>query len=206
MKKHVALAVGHQGTAQGARHEKSGLTEWQFSMQVVPAIKEILETEHNCTVSVFEGGKLKDRIHAINLEHQTTKFDVAIDSHLNADYDHTDPHDKNDSHGHGTMVMYIPHSKTRKAQADAMSASIAETLGERDLGGREGWYWGNVKAGEQPTSPDGFLRYVNCPSFVMEAGFIDNNKFYTEHLETKDKLYGVAMAMADAIVVFLENN
>lgn len=190
----LAICPGHHPGAKGAVNKKHGLNEYDEATKVADHACEIL-TQMGHSVTVI-AGKLGDKVRAIN----AGGFDVTIDIHFNADADHLDPEDYDDSRGHGVMVMYCPKAATygdpepqtaRRAQADVFSFAMHSKLGNRDLGGRPGWYWGS----NPPEKKDYFLRKTNCAAFIPEPGYIDNNGFAEEWLVS-----GRHREIAEAIV------
>lgn len=187
----IAVCIGHHRDRQGAANLIYPYTEWVAMSTVAHKMAGLLEAAGH-EVHVIEG-RLAYKVAVIN----RGNFDIALDLHLNADADHTDPQDQDDSRGHGCMVMAVPHNKERLEQAQVMSDKIVSVLGNRNLGGREGWYWGDG------TKPDYFLARTNCPAFIPEPFFIDNNA------ECERWLVGgnedvVAGAIADAVVAVAE--
>ena len=172
----IALCPGHHKDARGAVNKKYDLNEFEEASKVCShlAIK-LRKMGHSVDVIV---GKLSHKVYMIN----KGGYDLAIDIHFNADYDHLDPDDFDNSRGYGCMVMYCPKAlsygnkepiSTRSQQADAMSFGISSYMGGRDHGGRPGWYWGS----NPPEKKDYFLRETNCAAFIPEPGYIDNNGF-----------------------------
>jgi len=185
----IALCPGHKHSAKGAVNKKYNLNEYdEGSIIVEHMATQLRDLGHN--VTVIDGG-LTHKVDTIN----SGGFDLAIDYHHNADADHLDPNDYDDTRGTGSMVMYCPKAKTygepepgstRRSQANTVSASIASSLGIRDLKGRPGWYWGqNSLSNGKPTKKDYFLRKTTCPSLILEPGYIDNNKFAKTWLVSK---------------------
>jgi len=140
-------------------------------------------------------GGLTSKVAAIN----QGSFDLAVEPHFNADADHLDPDDFDDTRGHGCMVMYCPGNNARQKQAAIISAALSATIGNRDLGAREGWYWGGSAPG---TIADYFLRKTNCPAFIPEPGYIDNNKFTKEWL-IAERHTEIAQALCAGILAVL---
>jgi len=164
----IAICPGHTESAKGAINKRHGLNEHDEAWQVCLAMADVLKV-NGYDVHLISG-KLSEKVARIN----AGSFDLALDIHFNADDDHLDPDDFDDSRGHGCMVMYCPGSDMRKEQAGIMSKRMAQFLGNGDLGGREGWYWGGSHPG---TIKDYFIRSTNCPAFIPECGYIDNNGF-----------------------------
>ena len=165
----IALCPGHHEDAKGAGNAKYDLNEYDEANKLVPLIVTDLMAKGH-TVSVFKG-KLSEKVEQIN----AGGFDLAIDLHFNADNDHTDPFDHDDSRGRGCMVMYCPGVLSRKYQAQGISREISHAMGSENLGGRAGWYWGSGVEDGKPTKKDYFLEHTNCPAFILEPLYIDNN-------------------------------
>ena len=169
----IAICPGHHVDAPGAVNHNYELNEHAEACKVVTHAADMLMAAGH-DVGVFKG-RLGHKVSAVN----GGEYQLAVDYHFNADADHADPHDLDDSRGTGCMVMYYPGNAMRKAQADAISRIMAPMLGRRDLGGRPGVYWGGANPG---TKPDYFLAHTRCPAFITEAGYIDNNGFAKEWL------------------------
>jgi N-acetylmuramoyl-L-alanine amidase len=172
----IALCPGHHKSAKGAVNKKHGLNEHDEATKVVDHAYEILTRQGHTVVIIT--GTLGEKVRAIN----AGDFDLVIDLHFNADADHLDPEDFDNSRGHGAMVMYCPKARVygdtephtvRREQAAVFSFAMHSKLGNRDLGGRPGWYWGS----NPPKKKDYFLRKTNCVAFIPEPGYIDNNGF-----------------------------
>jgi len=188
----IAICPGHHTNAKGAENKKHKLTENDVAIEIIKIAEELLRADGH-TVQVF-AGKLSEKVKRINAT--VPKFDLAFDLHFNADAELEDTDDKK---GYGVMVMHYPTSAARKSQADKMSAAIAKKLGERDLGGRKGLYWGGSDPG---TKPDYFTDKTNCPAFIPEPGYIDNNGFAKKFLTTKEGLTKVAESLVEAVRAF----
>jgi len=190
----IALCPGHHPEKPGARNLRYGLTENFVAKKIIRMLEDLLRGQGH-EVSVFEG-RLSEKVRKINLGTNGRKFQLAIDLHFNADAETDDTDDKK---GHGVMVMHYPSSAARKAQAGAMSSRIAEKLSERDLGPRRALYWGGSNPG---TKPDYFVDKTNCPAFIPEPGYIDNNAFCKKFLLDKKGHLRIAKALYDAIEGF----
>ena len=172
----IAVCAGHEDKARGATNRRHGLTEHGEAKKILtPLMLQLVSQGHQVTNIQ---GSLSEKVKLIN----EGDFDLALDLHFNADADHLDPEDLDDSRGHGAMVMYCPRAdQYRKPepasqcreQADAFSFAMSAYLGGHDRGGRPGWYWGS----NPPTAKDYFLRKTNCMAFIPEPGYIDNNAF-----------------------------
>ena len=181
----IVLSAGHHMLAQGAVNKKSGITEWAAASEVVSRASTLL-TSLEMKNTVVKG-RLREKVSAVNSHPDAT---LALDIHFNADCDHLDPNDLDNTRGRGCMVMYAPPEKSfsdprkdtiRRRQAQAMSSAIATVLGNPDRGGRAGWYWGGVGNGI-PSKKDYFLTRTMCAAFIPELGYIDNNGFAEEYL------------------------
>lgn len=202
----IALSHCHNEKAQGAVNKRYGLTEYQQGGLVLEFLAEILTLKGH-DVRVFEGNSLREKIAAIN----AWGADLAVEPHFNADADHLDPEDNDDSRGRGIMTMYCPQygaygiqeslAYKRKQQADAFSAAMYEHLETRNLGGRQGWWWGKTVAGK-PVYRDGFLTKTNCPAFIPEPGYIDNARFAADWL-VSGRQAEIAEALAAGIEAVL---
>ena len=182
----IVLCAGHKQTSQGAVNKKYSRTEYAESMMILPHLVVRLQDAGH-TVQIV-AGSLSHKIAQIN----EIKPDLALDFHFNADYDHLDPDDNDDSRGRGAMVMYCPQNSIygarddanylRKRQADAFSAAMAEVIGNRDLGGRQGWWWNKLNINGKPIYRDAFVLKTCCAALIPELGYIDNNKFAKDWL------------------------
>lgn len=162
----IAICAGHHNGAKGAENKNLGLNEYDEAVKVVQRLAgKLMNHGHEFVIIT---GRLREKVAAIN----AGNFDLALDIHFNADAELADT---DDNKGRGCMVVYVPGSAARKAQAARMSAIMAEHLGERDLGSLEGWYWGSGIVNGKPTKKDYFLEQTNCPAFIPEPLFIDNN-------------------------------
>jgi len=150
----IAICPGHHKDARGAVNHKYGLNEHDEARKVVNALRTLLLNGGH-DVSVFTG-HLSHKISCIN----NGNFDFALDIHFNA------------GGGHGCEVVYVPHSKTRQMQAQIIASSICAYMGSRDRGAKEGYWMGGDAPG---TKPDAFVSQTNCPAFIPEALFIDND-------------------------------
>jgi len=197
----IALCAGHKQSAKGAVNKKYSLNEFDEASVVVGVLFDLLKALGHTPVVV--GGGLRRKVNTIN----AGSFDMAVDVHFNADFDRLDPEDRDDTRGHGCMVMYCPHGSygqqdslayIRRGEAAEMSYRMSEYIGLEDLGARQGWYWGN----NPPEQADYFLRKTNCPAFIPEIGYIDNNGFCEEWLLSNKHSY-LAEAMAAGILASL---
>ena len=172
--KHIIICPGHHSGARGAVNKQHSLTEYDEAVKIAEHLKSLSHARVGEVQFEIYEGRLGAKVRHINSQSPVAAFDL----HFNADYDHLDPDDLNDDRGHGVMCMFVPGNSTRKAQADILSAEMAIVTGERDLGGREGWHWNAeaVKSGT-PTVKNYFLERTNCPAFIPEFGYIDNNRF-----------------------------
>jgi len=188
----IAICPGHHTDAQGARNAVHNISENEVAKKIVIMLKDLLEeSPYNHDVSIIEG-KLGHKVREIN----KGGFDLALDIHFNADAELEDTDNKK---GYGCMVMHYPTSTTRKQQAAKMSSAIAESLGTKDRGARAAWYWGGSNPG---TKPDYFTDKTNCPAFIPEAGYIDNNGFAGKYLVHNEGLNYVALALRAGIEAF----
>lgn len=182
----IAICPGHKPSARGAVNKQYHLTEYDEMCKIVAILKSYLH-DFRYSPEIFglhDNIGLTRKVNAIN----KGGFDLAFDLHFNADADHLDPDDSDDWRGYGSMVMYYPGSTKRKKQADTMSKAMFDKMefdDGRNLGGREGWYWGSDVRNGKPTIIDYFLRATNCPAFIPEPGFIDRNRFCEEYLCSK---------------------
>lgn len=172
----IAICPGHHLRAPGAVNERYSLNEHMEARKVIQHLVTLL-SEHEVRIFI---GRLTEKVQMINQWNPT----LAIDLHFNADADHLDPHDLNDSRGTGCMVMYCPRASSyedkepqseRRKQASTMSKIIAKELHVRNHGARPGWYWGRLDENGNPTHKDYFLVHTNCPAFIPEPLYIDNN-------------------------------
>lgn len=150
----IAICSGHHPSAKGAVNKKHGLNEHDEAVKVNAHLATRLRAEGH-TVEIIEG-TLSTKIRKIN----EGLFHLALDNHFNA------------GGGRGCEVVHVPHSPARHEQAKVMSASIAVFMGLKDRGAKEGYYMG----GETPgTKPDAFVAQTDCPAFIPEPLFIDND-------------------------------
>jgi len=150
----IAICPGHHEKARGAVNKKHSLNEHNEALRVVACMTPLLRGMGH-EVGIFIG-TLGSKIAQIN----AGEFDLALDIHFNA------------GGGRGCEVVYVPHSRTRREQARVISESIATYMNLKDRGPKEGWYQG----GENPgTKPDAFVAQTNCPAFIPEPLFIDND-------------------------------
>jgi len=191
--KTIALSAGHHKQRQGASNKNYNLTEYVCASKVVQIAANKLKTFGVCDVKLIDG-TLRQKVEYINRNH----FALALDYHFNADAELADT---DDNIGDGCMVMYIPGSATRRAQAAALASDIAITLDVKDKGAREGWYWGGDNPG---TIKDYFLRKTNCPAFIPEPGYIDNNGFCEQFLLNDDGYEKLADALVLSVTNFLK--
>ena len=148
----IALCAGHTVNAKGAENHKHGVNEHDEAKVVVRHMTDLLEDAGH-SVHVFTG-TLTRKVANIN----AGNFDLAMDVHFNA------------GGGHGCEVLYVPGNVFRGSQAARMSEAIAECIDVRDRGAKEGWYKMR-KGGDK----DYFLQRTNCPAFIPEPIFIDND-------------------------------
>jgi len=175
----IAICPGHTVIARGAVNHKYGINEHDEAVKVAMNLMELAtRAGHNPR---YIAGSLTHKVEEIN----AGNYQLALDIHFNADNDHLDPDDIDDSRGSGVMIMYYPHAKTyiarepesiQRTRAATASKAMAEYLEEQDLGARPGWYWGKLENGI-PIHKDYFLRKTVCPSAIPELGYIDNNAF-----------------------------
>lgn len=193
----IAICAGHYPSRPGAYNKKYAIKEHDAAVGVVEHLEEML-TAAGHEVVVFEG-TLSSKIKDVNAVHKKKKLNLALDIHFNADAETDDTDDKK---GYGCEVVYCPGNDTRKAQAAKFSAKIAEVLGERNRGALEGWYWGSGIVDGKPTKKDAFTAKTNCPAFIPEPGFVDNNDFCERFLTTDVGRSAVAHAIFEAITEF----
>jgi len=185
----IALCPGHTTSKPGARNKKYGFTEHSVAVEVVYLLMEMLEKEGYEVKTFF--GNLRAKVSNIN----RGNFDLALDIHFNADPETEDTDDKK---GYGCGVVYYPHSEKRRIQAKIMADAIAKTIGERSIGAIPGYYWGGKTPGKKV---DYFLKHTNCPAFIPEPGFIDNNAFCEKFLLT-DKQDLIAKGLLEGIKAY----
>ncbi len=192
----IAICAGHHEDAKGAENTRYNLNEYDEACKIIPFLEtELIAMGHSISIL---SGRLGSKVRKIN----AGNFDLALDLHFNADYDHLDPDDLDDERGHGCMVMYCPKAfnygdaepqSTRRSQANQMSAAMSGVIENRNLGGRPGWYWGN----NPPEKKDYFLRKTNCTAFIPEFGYIDNNGFASTWLVDAERHAKSAQAVAE---------
>jgi len=150
----IAICPGHHNAAKGAVNQKYSMNEHDEARRVVFHLSDLL-SEAGHSVSVFSG-RLSRKINNIN----NGGFDLALDIHFNA------------GGGHGSEVVYVPHSPTRQAQASVINRTICSYMGTRNRGAKEGWWQGGDNPG---TKPDAFVSQTDCPAFIPEPIFIDDD-------------------------------
>jgi len=186
MNNKVILCPGHTEKRQGAESPHfPGITEHKQAMLLC---RLVAEKRKNVSV---HAGSLKDKVALINRRMPL----LAIDLHFNADNDHTDPQDRDDSKGKGTMVMYCPGNAERRRQAATCSDMLSRGLGTVDHGAREGWYWGGDNPGQVP---DYFLKHTAVPAFILEPTYIDN-EYETKYWIMSGRQKQYADVIIDAI-------
>lgn len=195
----IILCPGHHAARKGAVNSAMGLNEHDEATKVVIGFAAGILEQAGHSVTIVTG-RLRQKIDRINELHDLQRVDLAIDIHFNADNDHLDPDDYDNSRGDGCMVMSVPRSDLRMQQANLLSAVMSEHLNEPDLGGHEGWYWGGEKPGSQP---DAFLMQTKCPAFIPEPGYIDNSGFADRCL-IGEQWQRVAGALSAAIIAYSE--
>lgn len=203
MANRIAICAGHHGAAVGAKNVQYDLDENGVAKRVVLLVDEILG-QYGLEVFVIDG-RLREKVIKINRLHAEKPIALALDVHFNADADHLDPDDFNDARGDGCMVMYNPGNEPRMAQAALFSQVMAQHMSERDLSAREGWWWGKVGEDGRPIHKDYFLRKTDCPAFIPEPGYIDNNGFAERRLLgrpaiDRDNWHLVAAALSSAVI------
>ena len=160
----IAICPGHHAKAKGAVNKKHGLNEHDEAVKLNAHLKTRLRAEGH-TVEVIEG-TLSEKIAKIN----AGNFTLALDIHFNA------------GGGRGCEVVHVPQSPARHEQAKVMSAAIAGFMGLKDRGAKGGWhrmdqpgvvdYPGDVEGDEYK---DAFVSQTDCPAFIPEPLFIDND-------------------------------
>ena len=151
----IALCAGHHEDAKGAVNKKHNLNEHDEACKIIPHLISLLVNQGH-HVTTFSG-RLSEKISGIN----AGEFDLALDLHFNA------------GGGRGCEVVHFPGSQHRRVQADIMSSEIALYMNLRNRGAKDGWYMGGDNPG---TKPDAFVAQTNCPAFIPEPLFIDNDK------------------------------
>lgn len=203
MIKRIAICPGHHKLSGGAINRQYDLNEYAKSKQIVLLVEEIL-SQYGMQVFVIEG-RLREKVPEINRLHAEKPITLAIDVHFNADADHLDSNDFNDSRGNGCMVMYNPGNNSRMTHAALFSQVMAEHMHEKNMGAREGWWWGKVDENKRPIYKDYFLRKTHCPALIPEPGYIDNNGFAERRLLgrpliDRDNWHLTASALASAVI------
>ncbi|MFA6064058.1 MAG: N-acetylmuramoyl-L-alanine amidase [Gallionella sp.] len=184
----IAICPGHHADAKGAVNAKFGLNEYDEAVKVVNYLGDKL-TYRGHDVMILTG-RLSAKVDAINAGH----IDVALDIHFNAD---AETADTDDTKGRGCMVVHMPGNDIRKKQAARMSGIIADHMGEHDFGSFEGWY-----AGDR-TKKDYFLEHTDCPAFIPEPLFIDNNAS-AEYWLVGNRHEQIAEAIAIAVIEVMD--
>ena len=160
----IALCSGHHKIAKGAVNKKHGLNEHDEAVKVNAYLADKLRSFGHTVDEI--GGTLSEKIAKINAGCYT----LALDNHFNA------------GGGRGCEVIHVPSSPTRHEQAKVMSASIATYMGLKDRGAKGGWhrmdqpgvvdYPGDIDGDEHM---DAFVARTDCPAFIPEPFFMDNN-------------------------------
>jgi N-acetylmuramoyl-L-alanine amidase len=178
----IAICAGHYQNAKGATNKVRGLNEHDEAVKVIELLKPMLISAGHA-VEVFSG-ELTKKIAHVN----SGQFDLAIDLHFNA------------GGGHGCEVVHMPKSAKRALQAAAMSKAIASQLNIKDRGAKDGYYQGGTNPG---TVPDAFVSKTNCPSFIPEPLFIDNDQ-EAGYFLSSGRHSVIACALFSAVLAFEE--
>jgi len=157
MSKQIAICAGHYKERHGATNKKHGINEHDEATKVVACLFDIL-VSFGYDVSIFSG-RLSDKIRSIN----SGNFKLALDVHFNA------------GGGHGCEVVHVPDSIHRTMQATDFSHEISASMGIKDRGAKNGWWFGKLRDGK-PYIKDAFVSETNCPAFIPEPLFIDNDE------------------------------
>jgi len=184
----IAICPGHHDGAKGAQNAALGLNEYDEATRVVKHLSDKLSRRGHKVVIIV--GRLREKVIAVN----AGRFDLALDVHFNAD---AETADTDNAKGRGSMVVHVPGNDTRKRQAARMSSVIADLMGERDLGSFEGWH-----AGDR-AKKDYFLENTNCPAFILEPLFIDNNAS-AEYWLVGNRHEQIAEAIAVAVIEVMD--
>jgi len=203
----IALSVCHHKDAPGAVNKHYDITEYQVGRIITTVLASLLK-EDGHEIFLTEG-KLSHKVNEIN----SWKPDLAFEVHQNADNDHLDPEDLDDSRGLGCMTLFYPSANTyaehepmspQKQDAENLNSSLSTYMGQKNLGARPGWYWGSLDSNGNPTHKDYFLRKTACRSFILEPGYIDNNK-YAKRWLLDGGFEKLAQAIHFAISLFLKD-
>jgi len=188
----IALCAGHYPEKAGARNAKHNISENKVATPIIEILAKLIE-KHGHSVTIISG-RLGHKVREIN----KGNYDLAIDLHFNAD---AELEDTDNLKGYGCMTMYYPTSSKRKEQAGKLNAAMAGALDTKDRGPRPALYWGGDNPG---TKADYFTDKTNCPAFIPEPGYIDNNAFAEKYLLTNEGHRKVAEAVLQGIKAFNE--
>ena len=188
----IFISAGHHETAKGASYTNNSytVTEYDLTVKWADLIASILGAD--CLR--VPNGTLREKVSYIN--ERCYKNDVAIEVHFNSfkiwkDANENGVIDDSELHaaGRGCETLYYPDSKTGKAAAIIVQASMAQTLSP-DRGVKEGWFRMSKARGA-----DFFLAQTKCnKSLIVEPEFIDNIK------EINNNMHGACYAIASSLL------
>ncbi len=143
-------------------------------------------------------GPLKKKVADIN----NANCDCAIELHLNAA----------GGMGIGFETLHCAGSNNGKNLASHIHEKIAEELGSRDRGVREGWYRmdkpgvedypGDIDGDE---TPDYFLSATNCPAVITEFYFLDNAEERNRYAGNTLFYFSIAEQVTNGILSWLNS-
>lgn len=177
----VAISIGHNPQRQGATIFGQ-ISEYGETAAVVgQCIKHFTRAGHEC--HIVGTGPLEYKVEEAN----RLNADIAVEVHLNAA----------NGRASGCETLYCPGSEEGKLLAESIQRYLADAVGNRDRGAKEGWYRMNRDNG-----PDYFLEQTNCPAVIVEPYFIDAEHGLKADNWTSEK---IAMAILTGAEEFMED-
>ena len=173
MKKKVAVSVAHNPARPGACYIDN--TEHAESTIWSDLVEKYLRKRSIDVYRVPVGG-LKAKVRDINAQY----CDLAIEIHFNSSVS---------GKASGCETLYCPGSVGGLAAARIVQHRLAEAMGNRDRGVKEGWYRMEVGG-----TIDYFLRETNCPALILEPEFIQQWKSLTDRRGSGTKVIAEAVA------------
>lgn len=158
MKKNIIINSGHWGnsTAGDPGAIVEGFIERDENMKIRDAVVPLLKAEGFEVIVVPDSLNLKASIAFVNQNAKSLEDGLALDIHLNKDSGILG----------GAEVYFFAGSQKSKDKAEVLSRNIAQTIGVPNRGARPDTssFVGSL----------GWVRYVNCWSFVIEVLYLDN--------------------------------
>lgn len=186
--KHLAIAIGHSPTSQGASGKLNDKIWTEFSYNTDLANDIALQFVERCIgdhvdVYLFRRQDSESPIHDLCGEINACNPNLAIELHCNSHADESIS---------GTETLYWSRSKPGKEAAEIFQDCIAECLGLRDRGLKK------ITSVEQRGGT--FLALTDCPSLILEPFFISNPSDLAIGLKARQRL---AKAIAVAACLYL---